>query len=115
MMDDDQIVERVKEAVFDAYKPMGSMLAPLNDQTAEFHGYMARIAQAALAAHKTALAELDEAVIESIVKADFIEYCVYGGYTREAKESQWQRMRGIELRSFRRRWRAMLGAVSDQC
>ena len=59
-----------------------------------------RIAAPALIASALAI---DDARIEAIVKADFMEYGVYTGYNAETKEAEWQRCRGIELRAFKRR------------
>jgi hypothetical protein len=74
-------------------------------------------ANAAIAAHLKALesagytvvpSEPNDGDIESIVKADFLHWCVYGGYTDEVKRMEWLRMKNIEVEQFRRRYSAML-------
>lgn len=54
---DEKIVDAVEEAVFQAYTPPGSDLAPLVNQPSGFHEYIGRIARAAIEAHTAALAE----------------------------------------------------------
>lgn len=117
-MDNDQIVERIAAAIYEASRQRhtaeGLPLPAWSGMTEEQKSDWWNEGRAAIAEHKAALAELGEADIEPIVKADFMENAVYGSYYQEGKEAEWQRMRRIEFGSFRRRWRAMLGADPDQ-
>ncbi len=53
------------------------------------------------------------AVIENVVRADFMSWSVYGGYTDTVKRSEWMRMRSIEIDKFCRRYRALLDAIKE--
>ena len=55
--------------------------------------------------------EPTEVMVENIVREDFLRWSIYQGYTKEAKEAEWQRMRRIETEQFLRRWRAMWDAA----
>lgn len=55
----------------------------------------------------------EEQAIERIVKNDFIRYSVYGGYTDEVKEAEWQRMRRIEIEQFKRRLSAYSATMAE--
>ncbi len=56
----------------------------------------------------------DDATIERIVKDDFMVWGVYGGYTDDAKEAEWQRMRTIELNTFKRRLLALTETLASE-
>lgn len=89
------------------------------EEVPQWHNELLDDSDAAIAAYEAALAEegmiivpreIDEAEIAAAIKPDFMRWNVYEGYTGEVKEAEWQRMRGIEVRTFARRWRAMIAA-----
>jgi|SRR6185312_8865138 len=52
-------------------------------------------------------AEPSEKMVEKIVRDEFTTYRVYYGYTDEAKQNEWFRMRNIEIGTFKRQYRAL--------
>lgn len=120
-MDECKIIDMMARAI---YESPGSDLLPKEDHAFpllswerldfKIRDHFRVHAIAAWHAAKAVLAEFGESDVEPIVKAEFMVYGVYGGYTQETKEAEWQRMRRIELGTFLRRWRAMFAAAPDQ-